>query len=114
MKCESCGRAPLATDPEATRALAAELRITNVQRLHRTEAAIYGAGEEARLQMAAFLGKMLERPPLDNPTSGFVPIHQLIYSLWFDIADATPDPLEPMHIHPGLNDHHPWKARDEG
>ena len=114
MKCETCGRWPLATDSEASRALTAELRITNVQRLHRTEAAIYGAGEEARLQMAAFLGKMLERPPLDRPTAPYRAIVALIEGLWFDIADATPDPLEPLHIHPSLNEHHPWKARDEG
>jgi|TARA_R110000868_G_scaffold225021_1_gene477230 hypothetical protein len=82
--------------------------------MHRTESVVFGVNEEARLQMAAFLGKMLERPPLSRPTAAYQAIADLISAVWWDVADATPDPLDANLSHPALNEHHPWGSRDEG
>lgn len=102
MKCETCGRLPLHESPEARKALADEIRLNNRERLHRTESVLYGEGEEARLQMAAFLGGMLNRPPLTSRGSAYRPIRDLIGALFADISDATPDALDPNMPHPSL------------
>lgn len=107
--CALCGRFPLREDPDRE-AFAQHLRRTAGDRLHRVESFLDGTNAEQRLEVAGYLGGLLERPPLNDPGVTYAASRALVEALWWDVADRTRDPLEPMHPHPRLDDHHPWKT----
>lgn len=112
--CETCGRLPLHLHPEAADALRASIKRDRFERLHRAESVVSGCNEEERLGIAAWLGGMLRRPPLDKPSPAWDAMRALVEALWWDLHDVTPDPLDPDVPHPRLAASHPWGDRDEG
>lgn len=118
--CAFCGRRPLTEDPQAAEILVAEIAREFSTRLWRAEGVIAGMSEAARIEVASWLGGMLKRPPLANPTGGWIAVRALIEGLWWDIESMTPDPLSPTvtdangvegmipATHPALIDSHPW------
>ena len=90
---------------EETKAI---LRADTARRLHRTEAAIAASTEEERLGLASWLGGMLRRPPLADPAPAWRAMRDLVDALWWDLADRTADPLEPLAMHPRLDESNPW------
>jgi len=110
--CALCGRFPLREDPDRE-AFAQHLRRTAGDRLHRAESVLDASNTEERLQIAAFLGMLLERPPLLHYTVAYRAIRAFIDALWWEVADRTRDELDLIHPHERLNDHHPWNPVDE-
>lgn len=78
------------------------------RRLWRTEDAITFSTQVQRESLANWLGTMLHQPPLDRPGTAYAHIRALIEALWFDLADRTPDPLEPLALSPLILEAHPW------
>lgn len=96
-------------------------------RFHRAES-VAASGTEVRLGLAAWLGGMLRRPPLQRPDPGWEAVRAFVESLWWDLSSMTPDPLSPYvegevageHVagivpqpHPRLLDSHPWSSGEE-
>lgn len=84
------------------------LRADRERRLMRTEAAIAGSSQAEREALCEWLGGMLHRPPLERPTAAWVAMRALVEALWWDLADRTPDPLEPDALSPAILPQHPW------
>lgn len=104
----------MSSDPSnvAPRSIAAivheALRADGERRLMRTEAAIAGSSQAEREALCEWLGGMLHRPPLERPTAAWVAMRALVEALWWDLADRTPDPLEPDALSPAILPQHPW------
>lgn len=84
------------------------LHADDERRLLRTEAAIAGSSQVEREALCEWLGGMLHRPPLEKPTAAWVAMRALVEALWWDLADRTPDPLEPDALSPNILPNHPW------
>lgn len=78
------------------------------RRLTRTESAVAGSTAMERVAICEWLGGMLHRPPLERPSPAYRPMRAFVEALWWDLADRTPDPLEPLALHPGILPSHPW------
>lgn len=89
-------------------AVLSALRAERGRRLERSEAAIAGSSQLEREALCEWLGGMLHRPPLERPTPAYVPMRALVEALWWDLADRTPDPLEPEALSPAILPNHPW------
>lgn len=78
------------------------------RRLWRTEEAVAGSAAAEREALCEWLGGMLHRPPLASPTAVWAPMRALVDALWWDLADRTSDPLEPLALSPRILPSHPW------
>lgn len=84
------------------------LHAEDERRLLRTEAAVAGSSQIEREALCEWLGGMLHRPPLERPTAAWMAMRGLVEALWWDLADRTPDPLEPLGQSPNIQPNHPW------
>ncbi len=89
---------------EAKRVLSDDFK----RRLQRAETEIAMTTAVEREALCEWLGGMMFRPPLKNPTAAFAPMRALVEALWWDLADRTPDPAEPLALSPRIIDGHPW------
>ncbi len=95
---------------QATRVLSDDFR----RRLHMVEEAVAGMSQAEREGVADWLGAMLHRPPLEKPSRAWLPMRNLVESLWWEIAHRTPaDPQDPDAGNERLVPNHPWGEGSE-
>ena len=80
----------------------------HLRRLQRVEAEMAMTTGTEREALCEWLGGMLHRPPLERPSVAYRPMRALVEALWWDLADRTPDPAEPLHLSPRIIPNHPW------
>ncbi len=95
-------------------AILSVLRDGSNERLQRTEWEVATMAQVEREGVCEWLGSMLHRPPLEQPSRAWKPMRALVEALWWDLADRTPaDPADPDAGNERLVPNHPWGEGSE-
>ena len=87
--CGTCGRYPLADDPEATEALLRAIRADADGRLSNAETWMRLATVADRVAAVSWFDALLSRPPLRGRSEAFAAIRFLVSSLVADIEQTA-------------------------